>query len=78
MRSFIEGQRVQVHLNGRTIETWDLPAEMRLQEYQATLDLSPDERAKVNTIEFTIEKSRQFNDQDPRDLGINVDWVKFE
>ena len=78
MRSFIEGQRVQVHLNGRAIQTWDLPAEMRFHEYPATLDLSPDERAKVNTIEFTIEKSKQYNEQDPRDLGINVDWVKFE
>ena len=78
MRSFIEGQKVQVHLNGRAIKTWELPAEMRFHEYPATLDLSPDERAKVNTIAFTIEKSRQINDQDPRDLGINVDWVKFE
>jgi len=78
MRSFIEGQKVQVHLNGRTIKTWDLPAEMRFREYPAKLDLSADERAKVNTIEFTIEKSRQYNEQDPRELGINVDWVKFE
>ncbi len=78
MRSFIEGQKVGLHLNGRAIKTWDLPAEMRLREYSAKLDLSPDERAKVNTIEFTIEKSGQYNEQDPRDLGINVDWVKFE
>ena len=78
MRSFIEGQKVHVHLNGRPITTWDVPANMTLREYLAILDLSADERAKVSTIEFTIEKSRQYNEQDPRELGINVDWVKFE
>ena len=78
MRSFIEGQKVHVHLNGRPITTWDVPANMTLREYLAILDLSADERAQVNKIEFLIEKSRQPNEKDPRKLGISVDWVKFE
>ncbi len=78
MRSFIEGQKVHVHLNGRPITTWDVPANMPLREYLAILDLSADERAQVNKIEFLIEKSRQYSEQDIRKLGISVDWVKFE
>ena len=78
MRNFIEGQKVQVHLNGRPITVWDVPADMTFREYLAILDLAAEERAKVNRIEFLIEKSRQPDEKDVRKLGISVDWVKFE
>jgi len=78
MRSFIEGQKVQVHLNGRPIMTWNVPADMTFREYPAVLNLSADERAKANKLELRIEKNGQFNERDLRMLGINVDWVKFE
>ena len=78
MRNFLEGQKVQVHLNGTPIITWDVPANMTFREYLANLELSAHERDKVNKIEFRIEQNSQPNEQDPRKLGINVDWVKFE
>ena len=78
MKSFIEGQKVQVQLNGRPITTWDVPGDMRGREYLAILDLLADERTKANKIEFFVEKSGQPSEKDFRKLGISVDWVKFE
>ena len=78
MKSFIEGQKVQVQLNGRPITTWNVPGDMRGREYLAILDLLADERTKANRIEFFVEKSRQPSEKDFRKLGISVEWAKFE
>lgn len=78
MRTFVPGQKVELTLNGRPVGQWDVPPDMGFRDYAVAIDLKRNERRAVNELGFHVARSGQPSASDVRELGISVDWIKFE
>ena len=71
-------QKVEARLNGRSVATWEIDKPCGFRQYVAQMELTDEDRKATSRVEFIIEKSGVLSDKDARELGILVDWVKFE
>jgi len=73
----VEGPKVTVLLNGRSVETLPITEETTVREWHVT----PAEHGAPNTLELQIDKVynsvARHRGEDPRDLGIRLHFLSF-